>query len=57
MGMSYLHDMGVVHRDLACRNILLSESMTAKIADFGFSVQLSANSFEKIHRFKVSGYL
>lgn len=34
-GMSYLEQKDLVHRDLACRNILLDKSMSAKIADFG----------------------
>ena len=29
--------LGIVHRDLACRNILVGEKMTLKISDFGLS--------------------
>ena len=38
-GLSYLHSMTppVVHRDLTARNVLLTSSMVAKIADFGNS--------------------
>eukprot|EP00727_Mastigamoeba_balamuthi_P013490 m51a1_g8764 putative tyrosine-protein kinase src42a (745) ;mRNA; f:141837-144393 len=41
-GMNYLAQNGVVHRDLACRNILYSRSgpdntLVAKVSDFGVS--------------------
>jgi serine/threonine protein kinase len=36
-GMKCLSDLGVIHRDLACRNILLGENMEVKISDFGLS--------------------
>ena len=36
-GMSHLHTEGIIHRDLATRNILLSEGLTPKISDFGLS--------------------
>ena len=29
--------MGIVHRDLACRNILIDENKILKISDFGLS--------------------
>ena len=36
-GMDFLHSKGVVHRDLSCRNVLLTASLTAKVGDFGMS--------------------
>lgn len=36
-GMSYLHQLEIVHRDLSCRNILLAKQFVPKIADFGLS--------------------
>lgn len=36
LGLSYLSQMQVVHRDIKVANIFLSED-TAKIADFGFA--------------------
>nr|WEL12714.1 fibroblast growth factor receptor 1 [Halisarca dujardinii] len=36
-GMEYLGSMQVVHRDLACRNILVDRDKMLKIADFGLS--------------------
>ena len=29
--------MGLVHRDLACRNILIGENKSLKISDFGLA--------------------
>ena len=33
----YLASLGIVHRDLACRNILIGENKVLKISDFGMS--------------------
>ncbi|CAD6192626.1 unnamed protein product [Caenorhabditis auriculariae] len=38
-GLEYLHDVGVLHRDVAARNCLIDEHGTAKVADFGLSVK------------------
>ena len=44
LGMEYLHSRDILHRDLACRNILVSSktledtsNLTVKVADFGLS--------------------
>ncbi|XP_071411667.1 serine/threonine-protein kinase PLK4 isoform X1 [Pithys albifrons albifrons] len=39
-GMLYLHSHGILHRDLTLSNILLTNSMNVKIADFGLATQL-----------------
>lgn len=36
-GCEYLARLGFVHRDLACRNVLVDENDVCKIADFGLS--------------------
>ncbi len=36
-GLVHLHSLDIVHRDLTARNILLSQSLTAKIADLGMA--------------------
>ena len=40
-GLVYLHSKDIVHRDLTARNILLTESLTAKVADLGMARLLS----------------
>ncbi|CAI7999070.1 Tyrosine-protein kinase STK [Geodia barretti] len=45
-GLSYLAKKGFVHRDIAARNILLSEDHeTCKIADFGMSRDLADETY------------
>mmetsp|Transcript_16594 Transcript_16594/g.23308 ORF Transcript_16594/g.23308 Transcript_16594/m.23308 type:complete len:488 (+) Transcript_16594:53-1516(+) len=36
-GVGFCHEKGVVHRDLKPENLLLDESFTLKLADFGFA--------------------
>jgi serine/threonine protein kinase len=35
--LSFLHSLGIVHRDIAARNVLLDGSGKAKLADLGLS--------------------
>mmetsp|Transcript_26306 Transcript_26306/g.53658 ORF Transcript_26306/g.53658 Transcript_26306/m.53658 type:complete len:401 (-) Transcript_26306:220-1422(-) len=44
MGLAYLHSKRVIHRDINPRNILLSQDLSAKIADFGCARVLSGKS-------------
>jgi len=36
-GMTYLHDMKILHRDLTPKNLLLDTNMNCKLCDFGLS--------------------
>lgn len=51
-GVAHLHQYGVVHRDIAARNVLLNRSahsphVTAKVADFGMSRALLTHANEQ----------
>jgi serine/threonine protein kinase len=37
IGMNYLHNKGIIHRDLKSPNLLCTEDFTVKICDFGLS--------------------
>ena len=58
LGMEYLHSKKILHRDLACRNILVSGknkednlNLTVKVADFGLSRQ--AEDYYKVQSKKI----
>lgn len=40
-GMSYLESLKIVHRDLACRNILVGDGKRLKLSDFGLARSLA----------------
>jgi MAP/microtubule affinity-regulating kinase len=42
LGVCYLHEKGVVHRDLKLQNVLLDRKKQVKIIDFGFAMQGNA---------------
>ena len=43
LSISYLHELGIVHRDIKLENVMMSDisdKATAKLADFGLSTIL-----------------
>ena len=46
--MEYLASQHFVHRDLACRNILVGENMVVKISDFGMSRDIYTCDYYKV---------
>eukprot|EP00727_Mastigamoeba_balamuthi_P004719 m51a1_g14245 Plasma Membrane Syntaxin D (1175) ;mRNA; f:247478-252218 len=46
--LTYLHQCGVVHRDLMSSNILLSKNMDVKVSDFGLAAVKTANKISTL---------
>ena len=40
-GIGYMHNKGVVHRDLKCENLLLDRHENLKVTDFGFAKKIT----------------
>ena len=41
-GVAYLHNNGVIHRDIKAANVLLDDGQHAKVTDFGISTNFAA---------------
>lgn len=44
-GLSYIHSMDIIHRDLKLQNIFVDEEMNLKIGDFGLSTNDVSNKY------------
>jgi serine/threonine protein kinase len=56
-GMTYLHNEGVLHRDLKSGNVLVADDKTLKICDFGLSRATAGGSAEHLSRPDTGTYI
>ena len=42
LGVKYLHENKMIHRDLKLENLLLNDDMKLKIGDFGLATKLDS---------------
>ena len=50
-GMLYLHELGVIHRDLKLGNLLLSDELEVKICDFGLAASIEYEGQRRTYKF------
>lgn len=47
-GVSYLHNNGIIHRDLKLGNLFLNENVEVKIGDFGLATKIEFEGQRKM---------
>lgn len=47
IGLSAVHKMGVIHRDLKAANVLISKEGNVQLCDFGVAAKISTNSLKR----------
>ncbi|CAK9826788.1 Testis-specific serine/threonine-protein kinase 1 [Anthophora retusa] len=48
LGLQYLHEMEIAHRDMKCENVLLTSNLNVKLADFGFARYVVDNRGKRV---------